>query len=446
MATPGPAKRDRAASPPHRLPPLPACPPAPRNASFLQLSTSPAAPTVRSARGLVTIPAAAAALAPLWDIPPGANLARLAPLLGVASAVLAPSNSARVKTSTRVLRDLTCFMAWLALPLAALTGDMLIAYAVARCCPPVGTVLPSGWPAQPVLPTTVKTELGALRSAAKVGMVGASLYLEPLCAPRLSAFMKSIGANVSRLKSNKKPMLWSRVLDFITPILVRGRAALLLPALADMALQIDIRDAFAVVIGFCTGSRCRELLDLMGADMQVQTVDARDIIEVTFRQTKTRRTVLGTHDPFVSFVSKPVALELWTLFDKFVGWNDAASVWVSQRGRTSDPLGRGWFAQLVARVDPDCSPHCLRVGLATELWASGCKVEQIMTAGRWTSHAAVLYIIGSVDRALVAADAIGGGGLAYVGESLRQKGFGTGLVPPTPAAVLKWLKLITLRE
>jgi integrase len=399
-------------------------------------------PVVRSARGLVSL-AAASALSVTWDVPASANMSRLGPLLGVASAVLMPSTAARGKTAVRVLGYIANFLAWVSVPLASLTGDLVIAYAVARCCPPVGTILPMGWPECPVLPSSVKTELGALRAAAKVGITGVSQYIDALCAPRLSAFLKSVGANVGALKSSKKPLLWSTLIAYVTPIFVRARAAVARRGRVFSAeLQIEVRDAFALLLGFGTGSRCRELLGLRGADVQLQRIDDRDIIEVTFRDTKTRRTILHTHQPFLTYVSHALIVEMWSLFDVIVGWEASGHVFVGLRGSTSDVLSRDWFARLVHKVDPECTPHCLRVGMATELWAAGCKIAEIMTAGRWTSEAAVLYIIGSLDKALVAADALGRGGLSYDRKQLRQRGIHAELEAPMPAVVARWLRLM----
>jgi integrase len=397
--------------------------------------------TVLGARGLVTLPAASS-LQLTWNVPLGANMRLLGPLLGIASCVLLPSDAARSKTSKRVLTAISRFLDWVGLSLSVLTGDLLIAYCVARCCPPVNVVLPTGWPPSPVLPSTVKCELGALRAAAKVGVCGLEQHLPALCDPRLIAFLKAVGANVGRLKSSKKPLLWSRLVDFVTPTVVRARAAVLAKRGFTSDLQLAVRDAFALVLGFTTGSRCRELLTLRGKDVQLLPLDLRSIVEVTFQQTKTRRTVLGTHDPFVTVVSHSLVVELWSLFDVIVGWDADHCVWVSQRGHSAEPLSRDWFAKLIKRVDPECTPHSMRVGLATELWAAGCDHEEIMTAGRWTSLAAVLYIIGSLDKALVAADAVGRGGLSYDGAVLRKRGIRSALPAPVPAEVSRWMRLV----
>jgi integrase len=412
--------------------------------TLLEISASPSVSTVvRSALGLVTL-AAASVLPVSWDVPPCADMSRLGPLLGVASAVLMPCTAARGKTAVRVLGTIANFLTWASVPLSALNGDLIIAYAVARCCPPVGTILPVGWPANPVLPSTVKTELGALRAAAKVGIIGVSQYLDALCAPRLSAFLKSVGANVSALKSSKKPLLWSALVAFVTPTFVLARAAVARgDGVYSAALQIAVRDAFALLLGFGTGSRCRELISLRGADVQLQRIDNRDIVEVTFRHTKTRQTILHTHQPFVTHVSHALIVEMWSLFDVIVGWEDAGFVFAALRGSSADALSRDWFAHLIRKVDPECTPHCLRVGLATELWAAGCKIAEIMTAGRWTSEAAVLYIIGSLDKALVAADALGRGGLSYDRKQLRQRGIHAEIAAPMPAVVARWMRMMS---
>jgi hypothetical protein len=67
-----------------------------------------------------------------------------------------------------------------------------------------------------------------------------------------------------------------------------------------------------------------------------------------------------------------------------------------------------------------------------------------MTAGRWASAAAVLYIIGSLDKELAVADRIGGGGLSYLNQRLRQRGVaGEHFAAPKPAVVAAWLRLNT---
>jgi integrase len=412
-----------------------------RNLSFLESSQPKVEITVRGPRGNITLTRTDAIIA--WEIPLLTNRARLMPLLGVASALLLPAQSSRTKAIQRVVKLLSAFAAWLDLPLASLSGDLLIAFAVARVAPPVGIELPDGWAAHPVLPSTVKSEIGAMRSAAKLGVAATTPLMHALSSPRLSLFLKAIGANVPRLKSLKKPMLFSKVEAFCSPILRRASATLDNREPIDQSLQCAVRDAFAIVLCFATGARCGELLNLEGRDVQLETIDNREFVEVTFRDTKTRRTPLGTHDPFVSVAAHELVIKLFKAFDVIVGWQEDGKVWTAQRGSTHDPLSRSWFADLVHSIDPLCVPHSLRVGMATELWAANATIEQIMTAGRWTSASAVLYIIGSIDRALAAADLLGNGKLAYDGARLRQRGLRAELAAPSGLKVSQWSRLLT---
>ena len=77
--------------------------------------------------------------------------------------------------------------------------------------------------------------------------------------------------------------------------------------------------------------------------------------------------------------------------------------------------------KVVKRVDPECTPHSARAGMATELWAAGASLDDIMSMGRWTSPAAVLYIIGTVDRQVSASRLIGRGMVRYETGRLRQQ-------------------------
>jgi hypothetical protein len=431
-----------------RVPPRPAFPAASpvvhgRRSISVHESLSPLTVTVRGARGPVSLPVASALLPFAWDLPPSCHRARLAPLLSVAAAVMLPNVASRCKTIERVLRVILAFAAWCTVPVAEITGDVLVAYAVARSCPPVDVELPEGWGPNPVLPTTVKTELGALRSAAKMGVAEAIMLLGPLTSPRLASFLRCVGANVHRLKTSKKALMWSIVRDYVTPIIDETQEAIATCEPITLAMQTNIRDAFALVLGFTTGARCRELVDLLGDDIVYEDADpARPYIEVTFRKTKTRSTPLGTHEPFRSVVTHPLALALWVLFDDVCGWPAGERAWVRYSGSTADVLSRSWYTTLVKKLDPACSPHCMRVGLATELWACGCSPQEIMTAGRWSSAAAVLYIIGSLDSELAVADRIGAGGLRYDGTRLRGRGLDVeGFEKPQPAAVALWLRL-----
>jgi hypothetical protein len=105
-------------------------------------------------------------------------------------------------------------------------------------------------------------------------------------------------------------------------------------------------------------------------------------------------------------------------------------------------LSEDWFSRLVKRIDPACVAHSTRVGLATELWAAGASVPDIMAAGRWASAAAVLYIVGTLDKQVSASRTIGSAMVRYSAAGLRQQ-LGTSLcdwrsVSSDEEAAVRW--------
>jgi hypothetical protein len=84
-------------------------------------------------------------------------------------------------------------------------------------------------------------------------------------------------------------------------------------------------------------------------------------------------------------------------------------------------MSREWLAQLVKRWAPDCVPHSLRVGCATEAWAAGVPLSQIQALGRWHSTAALLYIVGTLDETAAATEKLGSAGLVYTSDGLRRQ-------------------------
>ena len=107
------------------------------------------------------------------------------------------------------------------------------------------------------------------------------------------------------------------------------------------------------------------------------------------------------------------------VFNRVVGFVVGIPVFHRTTGTSPDRLSRSWFDSVVKRIDPLCSPHSVRVGMATELWAAGVKLPAIMAMGRWTSAAAILYILGSLDVTLNAATQMGAADLGWSTGGLR---------------------------
>ena len=141
-------------------------------------------------------------------------------------------------------------------------------------------------------------------------------------------------------------------------------------------------------------------------------------LQVVFRSTKTQQTLFATHDPFVVTSANTHLMEAFRHFDDKVGFL-RDSVVFRQAPLDPTPLSRAWFAAVVRQAAPTATPHSCRVGCATELWAAGATIDDIMAVGRWRSHAATLYVLGSVQQQVGATDRLRDGGLAYTKIGLQ---------------------------
>lgn len=283
---------------------------------------------------------------------------------------------------------------------------VVMAYIVARCAPPVGLPLPSAC-SSPVLPTTVATEIGSLRRAAALGVEGMTAFGPALSHHQVSAILRHIGARVRRLKTAKRALL----LHEVNAAWQRSSGS---------RCFRSIRDGFALVVAFFFACRVRELLRMQTEDMHHITLpDGRPALQITFRQTKTRSTVFVSHDPFVVTCANPLLLEAFRAFDDIVEFIPAAPIF--RKGATdATMLSREWFAAVVRQASPTATPHSCRVGCATELWASGATLDEIMAVGRWASIAATLYVLGSLHDQVTATDRLGDGGLVYTTAGLQR--------------------------
>jgi integrase len=248
-----------------------------------------------------------------------------------------------------------------------------------------------------------------------------SPFLGPLTHDRVLRLQRSIGGRSSRLKSNKKPFLFSNLADCTANAQRSG------------ATVDDIKEAFALTLGFFFGMRASEILHLKGADVN-ESEDASMVL-ITFRNTKTRRSLFTSHDPYVIAGRAPILTSMFALFNTTVGFTAEYPifhawrcprrdrvrqdfVWTAQHAQQ---LSRDWLSRAVRRWAPDCSPHSLRVGCATEAWAAGVSLEKIQALGRWKSSAALLYVIGSLDQTASATAQMGQGNLAFTADGLRAQ-------------------------
>jgi integrase len=287
--------------------------------------------------------------------------------------------------------------------LAAVTGPVVAAYVILRCAPPIGVDLPPDWGL--VSPVTAAGDVDVLRRAARLGLEGMAAIGAALLDPIVSALLIAIGGRMKRLKTAKQPILFTEV------------AAAFAKAKANPTF-IAVRDAFALVLGFHFAMRASELLSLVGRDLSI--VAEGTAVQIRFPNVKNRQTVFSSHDPFIVTASGDLLIEAYILFNSTIGFRDDLSVFHAIRASTEKPLSRDWLAGVVAAAAPKRTPHSLRVGAATELYACGVDITTIMAIGRWTSTAALLYVLGTLEDTIGATSVMGKGGLRITTEGLRK--------------------------
>jgi integrase len=238
--------------------------------------------------------------------------------------------------------------------------------------------------------------------------------------PRVTALLKAVGARAKRLKTEKRPLLWREVTAYVSGGLAEGSAH-------------AVRDAFALVLAFCFATRVSELLSLRFQDVSLtRCTDGRQALRVTFLNTKTRQTIFGSHQPFICASANRILMEAYSAFvSHFPSGEPDAFLIQRLSGDRARPLTRDWFAHIVRSIAPAAVPHSVRVGAATELWAAGVPLPRIMAVGRWTSVAALMYVIGSLEGQVAATDRLGGGALAFSAGDLHQR-LGASASAPLP--------------
>ena len=377
---------------------------APVNPTVSQAADVATGATVQTSKGQHAI-AAPKIAAPDLPVPPGCTRpAIVSALLSVAALLLVPVASSVTKirgACDRFKRAVT----WMGLSLASVTPPIILAYIILRCAPPIDTTLPDGWTI--VSPVTAAGDIDCLRRAARLGLEGMEAILEALLSPVVSALLVGVGGRIKRLKTSKSPVLYSEV-------------AASFAAAAANPTEIAVRDAFALVLGLHFALRASELLSLLGSDITV--VDGGKALQIRFRNVKNRQSVFTTHDPFIVTAGGDLLMRAFQLFSDRVGFRDDLQIFHNlRRGVNYErPLSRDWLSNVVAAAAPDRTQHSLRVGAATEYYAAGVELADIMAIGRWTSSVALLYVLGTMEDTLTASRSMGSAGLRITKEGLRR--------------------------
>jgi integrase len=365
--------------------------------------------TVLTARGEKTVTARFAAALP---IPSGCrHPERIAPFVLAASVLLMsmPStSSSKIECGLRLFRSALNF--WGILD-ADVTATVVLCFIILRCARPIGAAVPADPEfTRRVVPQTAAADISAIHRAIALGVAGTASYAAAFGAPMVNMLLRAIGARAKRMSTNKRPLLFKEVESYVEKNLKDKRPE---------GRGLRVRDCFAIVMAFVFGLRLSELLNLNNEDV---TVGPNDEIIIELLQTKTNRSLFGTHEAFRCASRHPLLLRVFDAFNKEVGFAKTAKrpLFYRMVGRTADRLGRAWFQKVVSTAAPDATPHSCRVGMATELHAARVPLHLIMVAGRWRSTAALLYILSNIDDSIEATSHLGKAKLRKEGVDLRR--------------------------
>ena len=372
-----------------------------------------AALELRTAGGVVAL--RPSALRSTVDVPVirSTSLHLITPLVAAALSVMVMVPVASEAKLTSVMDTFMGVIAFWCLRLCDVNWAVVCAYVMVRCAPPVDLPLPPRC-GKPVLAQSAAGDVDALRRAARLGLRGLGAIRDALYDDHVGQLLRAIGARMRRLKSAKKPLLFSQVSSVVSATLA-----------SVSATAVALRDACALTVAFFFAMRVSELLALVPTDVSIVVLTAsRRALRIVFRRCKNRQSIFQSHEPFVVTCAHPVLMRVWDAFVRAVKLVKGAPVFHRLVGSTRDALSRSWFATVIGAAAPGTSPHSARVGAASEMWAARVSLREIMAVGRWTSTAAVMYIISTLESQVEATDRIGSNGaLRFSGGDLRRAGF-----------------------
>lgn len=274
------------------------------------------------------------------------------------------------------------------------------AFIVMRCAPPVGMSIPllgGDRSKMFISPVTVSGYVDALRRVARIQR----RFEDPVFSPEVLSFQCTIGGRKRKLKSDKPPILFNTVLEFW-----------------KSKRPSDIHTACLLVLGFFFACRRSELAALIWEDLQmIRKPGGTLYTRLRFREHKTNSSVLGSHQPAYIHAAHPVL--------------DEAVAWLLRNVQKEDklfPWSKAEIGDRIAKACPGCTAHGLRVGFATEAYAAGARLDHLMNHGRWTSLAALLYVLPTIEDSTEITELIGSGAVRIVDGALSRR-LGTSLVP-----------------
>lgn len=362
---------------------------------------------VRSVVATASVPVGA-----IPSLPVGAS-PDLAPLFQAVAIVLATVAAAAAIQMERAWRIFLQFLTFYNVRREDVSPYIVMSFALVRCYPPVGCTLPP-FAAKSVVPATLAGDLSALRRRARLvkdGSLLASLLDEDVL--RLCA---NLGTRTKRAKTTKKPILLQHI-----------RKLWLETGKGTMA---QMRNISLLLVGLLAGLRRRELVALSVSDLR--WCEDKKELQVVVRRDKTNQNIVNSQLPRVVSVAHQLLDEIWPAYLTSRGSvlpEDPAFPRIVGSRVTRDFLAPATVATIVKECLPGLgvTPHSLRVGCATELFAAGVSVSTIMEIGRWSSITALLYVLPSSDVTTAATRRIGAG--VQVDRILLQRAVGTDTLP-----------------
>ena len=294
------------------------------------------------------------------------------------------------------------------------------AYLIARCCPVVGRDVPAVF-GRPVAPRTAASDITALRRRARLASDHA--FLDVLCDETVMRMCSLLTANSKKKKSDKAPILLRHLRQLWEKHGSGAKASL-----------GQLRNVTLLLVGLLAGLRRREIVALRISDVSWDPTKRE--LTITVRRDKTNGNIIAAQSPRSVVVAHELLDQVWPIYSarfRLAAQKDEAAPLFSQmtgctiNWRSLDPAT---VNTIVRESLPGLgvSPHSLRVGFATELAAAGVDIAVIMELGRWSSLAALHYVMPSADKMAAATRAIGGG--LQVDRAVLQRSLGSDPVPP----------------
>lgn len=341
--------------------------------------------------------------------------------LDVAHAVVGAIPKSSASAIESAIRSLKAFVEWSGEDFDTVepSPEWLVAFIVARSTPAVDSPIPNDKAFyKAVLPTTAVGDVDDMRRGARLGIASIARWGEALNHEALLAFSKEVGGRIPKLRTNKRPFLFTKVQEAWRRWGPLGEGA----GTTRHAITA-LRDAASIVLAFFFGCRAGEVSSFQLGDIVV----LGDRVRLTFKSRKNRRSVLGLHQQQVITAEHPLLVEAmttWLARMRSMGATDTSPLFPKTKRHHASfdftgPMSPASLRFRCREVDPLCVAHSLRAGMATEAWAAGSPIEAIMALGGWTSPVAVMYIIGAVDETIAASKRLGSAGMHFDGAELR---------------------------